>query len=129
MTEKNEKTAETKPVEGTQPQETTPTQAAVPNHDATDVNAALQRTTQDGKGEGDVPESDFKSFATENVEQEPEVNRQAVKKAVSEVLSGNWGHNKDEALAAVEEKLGLPKSALNDEINRRLQGGAPSALV
>lgn len=33
-----------------------------------EVEAALQRDTQDGRGEGEPPESDFQGFATENVE-------------------------------------------------------------
>jgi hypothetical protein len=41
------------------------------NFDDEDVTAALARTTQDGPGfdsEAELPESDFDSFATDNVE-------------------------------------------------------------
>lgn len=37
-------------------------------HDEEDVQALLARVTHDGKGDGEVPESDFVSFATEGVE-------------------------------------------------------------
>lgn len=40
------------------------------NFDEEDVQAALERETDDGKGEGEVPASDFVSFATEGVEEE-----------------------------------------------------------
>lgn len=39
-------------------------------HDEEDVRALLTRRTHDGPGEGDVPPSDFISFATEGVEKE-----------------------------------------------------------
>lgn len=40
------------------------------HHDETDVPAALERETQDGKGDDEVPPSDFVAFATEGVENE-----------------------------------------------------------
>lgn len=40
----------------------------VESHDDTDVPAALQRETQDGKGDGELPEGDFESFATDGME-------------------------------------------------------------
>jgi hypothetical protein len=40
------------------------------NHDDSDVAMALQRDTQDGKGDGDLPDSDFNSYATDGVEKE-----------------------------------------------------------
>lgn len=39
------------------------------HRDDTDVEAALQRETDDGKGENEPGETDFQGYATEGVEQ------------------------------------------------------------
>jgi hypothetical protein len=41
----------------------------VPNFDETDVENALERQTDDGKGDDDPDEGDFDSYATDGVEQ------------------------------------------------------------
>lgn len=51
-----------------QPVEVSPEEQV--HYDDTDVPAALERETQDGKGDDQVPEADFQSFATEGVENE-----------------------------------------------------------
>lgn len=38
--------------------------------DEDEVLNCLERETSDGRGEGEIPESDWKGFATENVEVE-----------------------------------------------------------
>ena len=45
---------------------------ATAESDDTDVESALERETQDGKGGAVVPKSDFDSFATDDVENDPE---------------------------------------------------------
>lgn len=42
--------------------------------DAEDVQAALERQTDDGKGDDEPGESDFQGFATEGVENDDESN-------------------------------------------------------
>ena len=42
--------------------------------DAEDVQAALERETDDGKGDDEPGESDFQGFATEGVENDDESN-------------------------------------------------------
>ena len=40
------------------------------HHDAVDVPKCLAKTTHDGRGDGELPPSDFISFATDGVEKE-----------------------------------------------------------
>lgn len=94
-----------------------------PDHDE-DVSAALERKTQDGKGDEEVPESDFHSFATEGVEKE-ESNLQSVEDVASEVLAGRWGNPK--VRGEVLKAAGYDVEAVEAEVARRIQAGAPSA--
>lgn len=41
-----------------------------PHHDDTDVDAALERETDDGKGGAVVPKDDFESYADPSADQE-----------------------------------------------------------
>lgn len=99
-----------------------PTQSA-PNHDDTDVAAALQRTTQDGKGEDPVPPADFDSYATEGVEQEDKSDADIA----HEVLEGKWGYSRAEAFAKLRA-AGLDAIAISDEVKRLQDSGKPSTL-
>lgn len=95
---------------------------APPAHDDTDVEAALQRSTQDGKGEDDVPPPDFDSFATSGVEKGED---KSVEVLANEVLQGRWGDGR-----IVRQRLkdaGHDASAVQTEVNSRLASGAPSA--
>lgn len=94
-----------------------------PNNDDTDVAAALQRETQDGKGPDPVPESDFDSFATEGVESDDLLPAEEV---ASQVLAGKWGASevKRRRLAAA----GYDPSEIARIVNRRLASGAASAF-
>jgi hypothetical protein len=134
--EKNDPPAPAPPVEPTQtpPQEPAPTDGgtttpetpqeptSTENHDDTDVEAALQRKTQDGKGSDPVPESDFDSFATEGVEEE-HLSDQDV---AEQVLVGKWGagEEKRERLRA----RGYDPSAIARLVNLRLASGAPTVF-
>lgn len=106
------------------------------SNDDTDVEAALSRDTQDGKGGEVVPPPDFESFATEEVES-------AYKPAsvlAQEVLRGLWGdyvglrdrlddagHIATEVLTLVNERLvrGAPSAfrASNDEVVNQIEHG------
>lgn len=135
----NEKPAPTPPVESTEtpPQEPAPMPYGITNvealtadpsaspteHDATDVEAALQRETQDGKGPDPVPESDFDSFATDGVEQDDLLPEEEV---ATQVLAGKWGADevKRRRLAAA----GYDPSSIARIVNRRLASGAANAF-
>jgi hypothetical protein len=127
-TEAPQAPAPTPPVESTEtpPQEPAPTDAGTlpppENHDDTDVEAALLRKTQDGKGPDPVPESDFDSFATEGVEEE-HLSDQDV---AEQVLVGKWGagEEKRERLRA----RGYDPSAIARLVNFRLASGAPTVF-
>jgi hypothetical protein len=106
-------------------QQTPDEKTVVPNHDELEVKAALQRTTQDGKGEGAVPESDFKSFATEGVEKDATSNPADLAR---EVLEGTWGYSRRSALRNLRNK-GHDVNAVDDELQKLLDSGAPSTLV
>lgn len=112
-----------KPEKNTTP--TPPTQQQTPpNHDESDVKAALERQTQDGKGPDPVPESDFDSFATQGVEKHDLLS---VKEVTGQVLAGRWGPN----FATASEKLsnaGYNVEEVWEEFARRKAGGAPSAF-
>lgn len=99
--------------------------APVENHDKTDVQAALARETQDGKGEGEVPPSDFDSFATEGVEQEKELL--SVEEVTEQVLAGKWGPNEEVAGERLRA-AGYDLQAVAEEYKRRKDRGAPSAF-
>lgn len=102
-----------------------PTQQTPDNHDETDVAAARQRTTQDGKGPDPVPETDFDSFATAGVEKSND--RLSVQDVASEVLGGRWGAN----FAVAQQNLanaGYDVDDVWEEVQRRKAGGAPSAF-
>lgn len=91
------------------------------NHDDTDVPASLKRQTQDGKGDDEVPESDFESFATDDVEK----GQKSVEDLASEVLDGKWGEG-DERRRRLDSS-GYDSVEVQIEVNRRLVGGAPAA--
>lgn len=102
-----------------------PTQARPPeNHDETDVAAALERKTQDGKGDDPVPPADFQSFSTEGVEK---TDLLSVEDVTSQVLAGQWGPTA--AIAAERlEAAGYDMAAVSREFARRKEAGAPSAF-
>lgn len=116
-------TGAAKPGDGKDETPAVPTQST-PNHDETDVAAALKRKTADGPGDDPAPESDFHSFATEGVEKK---DLKSVEDVTSEVLAGRWG-----ATAKIaEERLdaaGYDVDAVAAEFKRRKEGGAPSAF-
>lgn len=93
------------------------------NHDDTDVEAALARETHDGKGKEEVPESDFDSFATEGVENKPSATDLA-----REVLEGHWGYNRRRAMHNLTAN-GHDASAVDEELQKLIDSGAPSTLV
>lgn len=91
------------------------------HHDETDVTSALKRDTQDGKGEGEVPPSDFDSFATEGVQSEDK----DLGDLVSEILRGDWGD-----YGTLRDRLreaGYDDSEAITAVNLRLTRGAPAA--
>lgn len=98
-----------------------PTQA-VPNHDDTDVAAALERKTQDGKGSDEIAPSNFKSFATDNVERD-----KSNLDIAHEVLEGKWGFSRATAFTKLRE-ANLDVYAIDDEVRRLLDSGKPSTL-
>lgn len=89
-----------------------------------DLAAALARKTQDGKGEGDVPPSNFHSFATEGVEK---TDLLSVEDVTSQVLAGRWGAS-EEVAGKNLHAAGYDVSAVAAEFSRRKAGGAPSAF-
>lgn len=96
-------------------------------HDKTDVESALQRTTQDGPGEGEAPPSDFDSFATSGVEVDDETDTGFSDEDIADqVLRGKWGAGDEK-----REKLqahGYDPIAIAKIVNRRLTGGAPNVF-
>lgn len=88
-------------------------------HDKEDVEALLSRKTHDGKGEDEVPESDFISFATDGVERLP------VEVVAQEVLNGKLGNYQNSR--DVLRGSGYDPREVQIEVNRRLSSGAPSA--
>lgn len=107
--------------EPTKPVESVPSQKT---HDETDVQAALSRHTFDGKGEAAVPPSNFKSFATDDVEQKP---LKSIDEVTQEVLHGTWGTD----AKTVAEKLseaGYDVLEVEKAYNKRKAAGAPSAF-
>lgn len=109
------------------PEAVKPTQTPSPvpvDHDKTDVEAALQRETQDGKGEGEVPDSDFKGFATEGVEKS---GLYSIEEVTSQVLAGRWGATAKTASNRLEA-AGYDIEAVAVEYERRKKAGAPSAF-
>lgn len=100
--------------------EETPTETTS-SHDDTDVEAALARRTQDGKGEASVPPSDFESFATEGVHAEDK----SVDEVANEVLRGSWGDYN--VVRGRLSDAGHDSSAVLAKVNQRLSNGAPSA--
>jgi hypothetical protein len=111
-------TAEEKVVSPTPPPSTQPTT------DQAEVDAALSRKTQDGKGSEEVPESDFESFATENVEN----TGPSAKDLAQEVLEGRWGYNRRAALRNLREQ-GHNSDDVDEQLQLLLDSGAPSTLV
>lgn len=95
--------------------------ATVENHDDTDVAAALARQTQDGKGDDEVPPADFRSFATEGVEEE---DQERLEVLANEALQGIWGHGED--MRTRLKEAGHNPSSVQRVINRRLANGAPT---
>jgi hypothetical protein len=92
-----------------------------PPSDETDVQAALDTTTQDGPGDDPVPPSDFQSFATEGVHPEDK----QVGELAGEVLQGLWGD-----FSVSRDRLdnaGHDASAVLAKVNERLMRGSPSA--
>lgn len=108
------------------PAKNTPNKTTVappaPNHDDTDVAAALARKTQDGKGGEEVPESNFESFATEGVERD-----KSDLDLAHEVLEGKWGYSRTAAFAKLRE-AGLDTYAIGEEVKRLQDAGKPSTL-
>jgi hypothetical protein len=115
-----------KPVEDTPqvPANSDPTEQTPENHDETDVAAALQRKTQDGKGPDPVPETDFDSFATAGVEKGDLLS---VEEVTREVLGGRWGADAQTAAQRLQA-AGYDLDAVEREYRRRKDGGAPSAF-
>lgn len=109
------------PVEQAPKQTPTKTETTSPHQDNTDVEAALARKTQDGKGEDEVPPADFDSFATEGVESN-------VDELANQVLRGVWGYNRREALRKLRE-AGHDSDAVDDKLQELLDRGAPTSLV
>lgn len=94
--------------------------AEVVTHDEEDVQAALARDTQDGKGDESVPESDFESYATEGVEK-----TKPVKDVASEILQGKWGTYAERRKRLQDS--GYDPVQVESEVNLRLSSGAPYA--
>lgn len=127
MTDPKKNTGDSKPSQA--PEKTaeasapTPASPVVPQNPPVnqqdEVKAALARKTQDGRGEDEVPESDFVSFATDNVEKAP------VEVIADEVLNGRWGDPKQSRQMLRE--AGYDPREVQIEVNRRLAAGAPSA--
>lgn len=92
---------------------------ATSEHDDEDVKALLARKTKDGKGDDEVPESNFISFATDDVE------NVSIELIAQEVLDGKWGHPKLSHQMLTE--AGYDPTKVQLEVNRRLSSGAPSA--
>jgi hypothetical protein len=90
-------------------------------HDEEDVAAALQRETQDGKGDDEVPESDFDSFATDGV-QKGELSDDEI---AVQVLRGDWGSG--EEMRKNLTSKGYNPTAVQTIVNHRIASGAPSA--
>jgi hypothetical protein len=91
-----------------------------PSDDA-DIQSALARKTQDGKGDEPVPPSDFESFATEGVYRDDKT----VGQLADEVLRGLWGN-----YTVLRDRLthaGYHATAVLTQVNDRLVRGAPSA--
>lgn len=95
-----------------------------PNHDDTDVAAALARETQDGKGDDPVPPADFDSFATQGVEKKKLLS---VEDVADQVLRGHWGSSQAIASQRLSD-AGYDVDAVTREYARRKSGGAPSAF-
>lgn len=141
---KNTRAAKEKSADkNTAPAEATPTQTNTPDaekaaapvkaepanpaeHDETDVRAALSRTTQDGKGEHRVPESDFHSFATSGVREGEDTTAVDYSVIASDVLAGKWGAGEEKRERL--EAAGHNPTEVAKEVNRRLTGGAPNVF-
>jgi len=121
----NPKNKPAQPIEASPEVAANPPSAPVPNHDEIDVAAALARKTQDGKGEQEVPESDFQSFATEGVEDTK--NLLSIQQVTEQVLAGTWGPNVNVAGQRLQE-AGYDVKAVAEEFARRKAAGAPSAF-
>lgn len=92
-----------------------------PPNDETDVQAAVDSTTQDGPGDDPVPPSDFQSFATEGVHHEDK----QIGELAGEVLQGLWG---DYSVSRDRlDNAGHDASAVLAKVNERLMRGSPSA--
>lgn len=123
---KNENTPPAQNVEEkntVQTQTPTTTPPAAPNHDETDVKSALARNTQDGKGPNEVPPANFVSFATDKVEGEADP-----KELAREALNGKWGYSRRAVLRNLREQ-GHDSDAVDDELQKLIDSGAPSTLV
>lgn len=104
-----------------QPVEVTPeAPEVVVTHDEKDVEALLDRDTQDGKGDDEVPESDFESYATEGVEK-----TKTVPEVASEILQGKWGRYGERR--QLLKDAGYDPVQVESFVNIRLSSGAPSA--
>lgn len=114
------------PEQKSQPIENAPMTSAAPKpHDEEDVQALLARKTADGKGDEDVPPSDFHSFATEGVEDKKDLL--SIQDVTNQVLSGRWGPTQEIAVGRLAE-AGYDVRAVAEEFKRRKDGGAPSAF-
>lgn len=85
-----------------------------------EIQAALARKTQDGKGDDPVPPADFQSFATEGVEK----GSLTLAEISQQVLDSKWGWD----WRPMVEAAGYDASEIQTEVNRRIATGAPSGL-
>jgi len=92
--------------------------------DETQIEAALARTTQDGKGADPVPPADFESFATEGVEKKSLLS---VEEVTHQVLAGRWGATAAGSIKNLKD-AGYDTDAVWAEFERRKAGGAPTAF-
>lgn len=82
----------------------------------------LARQTQDGKGDGEVADSDFVAFATDGVEDDG--TESLFEQTVGEVLDGKWGDAQERRIRL--QDAGHSVYAVQLEVNRRLAKGSPS---
>lgn len=99
----------------------------VTNVEQAEIEGALARKTQDGKGSDDVPASDFDSYATEGVEKGEDDDQLHTQRIAEEVLAGRWGPDEEIVRQKLVEQDYIP-GIIFLEVNRRLSAGAPSAL-
>lgn len=105
-----------------------PEAAEIENSDALvhdDMSTVLARDTYDGKGDDEVPQADFVSFATEGVEDDGSALE--FRETVEAVLAGEFGDFQERRVALKD--AGHDVHAVMLEVNRRLASGSPSAYA